>query len=167
MTKIVIIDDVVSNALLIKGYLKALDFDAVIFSDPTQALAWCKEHDPALVLLDYLMPGMNGVEFIRRFRGDDRLRDVPVIIVTWDERKETLHKALKAGATDVLQKPIDRVELIVRMQNMLELQSRLHDLAEANARAAKLNAELVEKNKQLEAAYDLMTRRERTISAAA
>ena len=156
-----------SNALLIKGYLKPLAVDAVIFSDPTLALAWCKEHEPALVLLDFLMPGMNGIEFIRQFRGDDRLRDVPVTIVTWDERQETLHKALKAGATDFLQKPIDRVDLIVRMQNMLELQLRRRDLVETNARAAQMNAQLADKIKQLEAAYDLMARRERLDSSAA
>ena len=167
MAKIVIIDDAVPNALLIRGYLRSLDVDAVIFSDPTKALAWCKEYDPTLVLLDFLMPGMNGTEFIRRFRGDDRLRDVPVIIVTWDERKETLHHALKAGATDFLNKPIDRVELIVRIQNMLELQSRRHDLIEANARAAKLNAELAEKIGKLEAAYELIARRGALVSCAA
>ena len=167
MCKIVIIDDVVSNALLIKGYLKSLAVEAVIFSDPTKALAWCKEYDPTLVLLDFLMPGMNGTEFIRQFRGDDRLRDVPVIIVTWDERKETLHQALKAGATDFLNKPIDRVELIVRIQNLLELQSRRHDLVEANARAAKLNAELAENIGKLEAAYELIARRGAVVSCAA
>lgn len=135
MTKIVIVDDVVSNALLIKGYLKSLAVDAVIFTDPRDALAWCHVHEPDLVLLDYKMPEMNGTEFLVRFRGNDRLRDIPVVVVTWDESKDTLYQALKSGATDFLRKPIDRVELIVRTQNMLELRSRQRELAEARSLA--------------------------------
>ena len=164
MQKIVIVDDVLSNALLIKGYLRHMALDAVIFTDPKRALAWCTEHEPDLVLLDFMMPGMSGTEFLRRFRGDDRLRDVPVVVVTWDERKETLLQALKAGATDFLHKPIDRVELIVRMQNMVESQSRRRELKEVSDRTATLNRELVEKIEQLQAASDLMARGRNSIS---
>ena len=166
MEKIVIIDDVLSNALLIKGYLRHMALDAVIFTDPKRALAWCTEHEPDLILLDFVMPGMSGTEFLRQFREHDRLRDVPVVVVTWDERKETLHQALKAGATDFLHKPIDRVELIVRMQNMIERHSRRRELKEANVRAARLNIELVQKIEQLQAAYELMARDRHSISLA-
>ncbi len=158
MEKVLIIDDVLSNALLIKGYLRHMALDAVIFTDPKLALAWCTEHEPDLVLLDFMMPGMSGTDFLRQFRDNDRLRDVPVVVVTWDERKETLHEALKAGAADFLNKPIDRVELIVRMQNMIEFRSRRRELIEANASAAKLNIELVQKVEQLQAAYELIAR---------
>lgn len=160
MGKIVIIDDVLSNSLLIKGLLKSLAVDAVIFMDPAKALAWCTENEPDLILLDFIMPGMNGTEFLRRFRSNERMRDVPVVVVTWDETKETLHQALKAGATDVMQKPVDRVELIVRIQNLLELHSRRGSLIEANARATQLNAELAEKVGKLEAMYELIARRD-------
>ena len=159
MVKIVIIDDVLSNSLLIKGYLKSLPVDAVIFTDPAKALMWCTENYPDLILLDFVMPGMNGTEFLHRFRDNDAMRDIPVVVLTWDETKETLHQALKAGATDVLQKPVDRVELIVRIQNLLELQSRRDALIEANDRAAKLNAELAEKVGKLEAMNELIARR--------
>lgn len=164
MEKVLIIDDVLSNALLIKGYLRHMALDAVIFTDPKLALAWCTEHEPDLVLLDFMMPGMSGTDFLRQFRDNDRLRDVPVVVVTWDERKETLHQALKAGATDFLCKPIDRVELIVRMQNMVESQLRRRELKEASDRAATLNMELVEKIGQLQAAYDLIARDRSSIS---
>ena len=164
MEKVLIIDDVLSNALLIKGYLRHMALDAVIFTDPKLALAWCTEHEPDLILLDFMMPGMSGTEFLRKFRGNDGLRDVPVIVVTWDERKETLHQALKAGATDFLHKPIDRVELIVRMQNMIELHSRRRTLKEASASAAKLNIELVQKVEQMQAAYELIARDRSSIS---
>ena len=164
MEKVLIIDDVLSNALLIKGYLRHMALDVVIFTDPKLALAWCTEHEPDLILLDFMMPGMSGTEFLRKFRGNDGLRDVPVIVVTWDERKETLHQALKAGATDFLHKPIDRVELIVRMQNMIELHSRRRTLKEASASAAKLNIELVQKVEQMQAAYELIARDRSSIS---
>lgn len=124
MAKIVIVDDMVSNALLIKGYLKSLAVEAVIFTSPKKALVWCNENDPDLVLLDYLMPELTGIEFLRRFRGNDRLKDVPVVVVTWDEGQESSQQVLEYGATGFLRKPIDRVELIVRIQNMLELRSQ-------------------------------------------
>lgn len=160
MSKIVIVDDVLSNALLIKGYLKALAVDTEIFTDANLALVWCAKHEIDLVFLDFRMPGMGGTEFLRLFRTNEYIRDVPVIVVTWDEGKDTLHQALKAGASDVLHKPIDRIELIVRTQNLLELQWRRRALMEANVHAEKLNAELAEKLAKIEAMYDLITHRD-------
>ncbi len=135
MMKLAIVDDILPNALLIKGMVKRLeDVEALVFTDPRQALHWCKEHDPDLILLDYQMPEMNGVSFLKELRREERLVDIPVVIITGEESKEVLYRALGAGATDFLRKPIDDVELIARIRNMLRLRSRQLDLAEANER---------------------------------
>ncbi len=135
MKKIAIIDDVLPNALLLKGYAKRLDdVEAVTFTDPVEALEWCAENVPDLVMLDYLMPEMDGTEFLNRFREFDTLRDIPVVVITAAEQKEALYSALQAGANDFLRKPVDDLELIARANNMLQLRARQLELAEANER---------------------------------
>ena len=153
MRKVAIIDDVLSNALLLKGFMKRLpDIEAVLLVDPTEALDWCIGHEPDLVLLDYLMPGMNGIEFLQRMRAVQHLKEVPVIVVTGEESKETLYQALSSGATDFLRKPVDHVELIARARNMLELRARQLALARANEHVVKLNVELADNIEKLSAA---------------
>ncbi len=135
MKKIAIVDDVLPNALLLKGYAKRLeDVEAVTFTDPVKALDWCAENIPDLVMLDYLMPEMDGTEFLKRFREIEGLRDIPVVVITAAEQKEALYSALQAGANDFLRKPVDDLELIARANNMLQLRERQLELAEANER---------------------------------
>ncbi len=135
MKKIAIVDDVLPNALLLKGYAKRLeDVEAFTFTDPVKALDWCAENIPDLVMLDYLMPEMDGTEFLKRFREIEGLRDIPVVVITAAEQKEALYSALQAGANDFLRKPVDDLELIARANNMLQLRERQLELAEANER---------------------------------
>ena len=150
MRKVAIIDDVPTNALLLKGFLKRLaDVEAVLFANPKEALDWCHEHEPDLVLLNYQMPEMNGIEFLHRMRAIERLKEVPVIVVSGEERKETLYEALNAGAIDFLRKPVDRLELIARAHNMLELRARHSQLAKANEQLTAAQEELSHRIKNL------------------
>jgi two-component system, cell cycle response regulator len=133
MRRVAIIDDMLPNALLLKGYMKRLeDVEALTFTDPNEALVRCTEAAPDLVLLDYHMPQMNGVEFLGKFRGVLHLKDIPIVMITGEEKKEALYQALEAGANDFLRKPVDDVELITRARNLLELRAPQIDLAKAN-----------------------------------
>jgi len=128
MRRVAIIDDMLPNALLLKGYMKRLeDVEALTFTDPNEALVRCREAAPDLVLLDYHMPQMNGVEFLSRFRSILHLHDVPIVMITGDEKREALYQALEAGANDFLRKPVDDIELITRARNLLELRARQID----------------------------------------
>jgi two-component system, cell cycle response regulator len=133
MPKVAIVDDMLPNALLLKSYVKRLEaVEAVTYTDPVEALARCDEMKPDLVLLDYHMPQMNGVDFVKRFRGSKDLKDIPIIMITGEEKKEALYEALRAGANDFLRKPVDEIELVTRVRNLLELRARQIEVAEAN-----------------------------------
>lgn len=135
LRQIVIVDDVLPNALLVKGYLRRLPGAvATTFTDPIAALSFCKQSPPDLLVLDYHMPRMSGLELLREFRAVPELADVPVVIVTAEEGKDALYAALEAGATDFLHKPVDDLELIARTRNMLLLRERHLALAAANER---------------------------------
>ena len=135
MRKVAIIDDMLPNALLLKNYMKRLDdIEALVYTNPIEALARCNEVVPDLVLLDYHMPKMNGIEFLRRFRSEEHLKDIPIVMITGEEKKDALYEALNAGANDFLRKPVDDIELITRVHNLLELRARQIDLAKANER---------------------------------
>ncbi len=126
MPQIIVIDDRVTNRALLARLSAALAPDAEVrdFSDPAVALAWSLEHTPDLVVTDFKMPGMNGAEFIRRFREDPRHRDIPLIVVTAYEDREFRYEALSAGATDYLLSPVDRQEFQARCQNLLTLRKQ-------------------------------------------
>jgi putative two-component system response regulator len=107
MRTVVIIDDVLPNALLIKSYMKRLeDVDVRTFTDPHEALALCVGKAPDLVLLDYQMPQMSGIEFLGKFRAVAQLKGVPVVMITGEETKETLYQALESGANDFPSSPV-------------------------------------------------------------
>jgi diguanylate cyclase (GGDEF)-like protein len=134
MSVVAVIDDMLPNALLLKGYMKQVDgIECSIFTDPEEALAGCRENAPDLVLLDYHMPQMNGIEFLIKFREPLHLREVPLIMITGEEKREALYEAFRAGANDFLRKPVDPIELMTRAKHLLELRARRIELAEAHA----------------------------------
>ena len=89
------------------------------FADPVEALDWCLRTPVELVLTDYKMPEMNGVEFIRKFRNDPACAHVPIIMVTSIEDRNVRYQALEVGATDFLMKPVDHHECRARCRNLL------------------------------------------------
>jgi putative two-component system response regulator len=125
---VVIIDDNKANLLLCSSLVSSLEgCEAHSFDDPVAALDWCRGHATDLVLVDYMMPEIDGLEFISRFRGMDGKTDVPTVMVTTADLKEVRLEALRRGATDFVTKPIDVTEFTARITNLLALRrSQLH-----------------------------------------
>ncbi|TVT75105.1 MAG: response regulator [Denitromonas halophila] len=145
--KIVIVDDTPLNLTLMQALVGKLpDCEPLPFIDPQEGLAWCQANEPDLVVVDYMMPGLDGVEFIRRLRATPNRDDVPILMVTADHERQTRYDALQSGATDFLNKPVDRNEFQPRVHNMLALR-RAH-LA-TRARARSLEAEIADATAQI------------------
>lgn len=125
---VLIIDDDKTNVMLFSFLVKKVeDAIPVEFIDPQAALVWCETHDPDLVLVDYMMPELNGLQFIQRFRAMRGKTGIPIIMVTVDTENEVRHRALELSANDFLTKPVDKIELAARVRNMLALRkSQLH-----------------------------------------
>src|SRR5687767_13882733 len=146
---IVIIDDSpITIALLRKLVGKLEGCNAVAFTSGGQALAWCTENDPDLVIVDYLMPQMDGMEFARRFRALQGRADTPMLMVTAAEEREVKHRALTLGINDFLNKPFDQIELTARAKNMLALRASQKKLA---SRALLLAGEVAKATQQIAA----------------
>ena len=131
---VIVIDDTSINLLLISHLMRRFE-DCVLteFSNPQQALTWCVEHVPDLVIVDYMMPEMDGIEFIRRFRACPGRDDIPLLMVTANDQVEIRHRALEAGANDFLTKPIDKIEFVARTRNMLSLRRNQRNLLDRTA----------------------------------
>lgn len=139
MHTVLIIDDSDINLTLIKALVQRLgDCDPVLFDHPLRALEWCGDHVPDLVIVDYMMPDMDGLEFIRSFRKLDGRAEIPVLMITANDQKDVRYDALQGGANDFLNKPIDRVEFSARARNMLSLRCGQKFLADRAQHLAAL-----------------------------
>ena len=134
MHSILVIDDNATNLTLFRHLLKKID-DAEVhcFAEPAAALAWCADTEPDLILLDYMMPVIDGLEFIRRLHAMPRRQEVAIIMVTADMESEVRHQALSLGALDFLTKPVDKIELVARARNLLALRQSRRQLADRAA----------------------------------
>ena len=123
MTTIVIVDDQMTSRQILVQLVRSLEDGLNIqsFADPLEALNWTMRNPVDLVLTDYKMPEMNGIEFIRRFRRDPACENIPIIMVTAIEDRSVRYDALEVGATDFLMKPVDHHECRARCRNLLTL----------------------------------------------
>ena len=144
---VVIVDDVDINLMLLNRLMDQVGGCRVhSFLLPVQALEFCQTTVPDLLLVDYLMPVLNGISLVRQFRAIPGREDIPVLMVTASDERAVRVQALEAGANDFLSKPLDRTEFFARTRNMLALrrsQTRLADRAQwLQEEVAKATAEL-------------------------
>jgi response regulator RpfG family c-di-GMP phosphodiesterase len=121
---IAIVDDTPINLTLIQALVRKLTpagMEIVCFTSPLEGLQWCSNNEPDLVIVDYMMPDINGIEFIETIRKLHPSDTVPILMVTAAHEKEVRYQSLTAGANDFLTKPIDRHEFDPRVRTMLKL----------------------------------------------
>ncbi|MBX7151839.1 response regulator [bacterium] len=129
--KILIVDDNPINVMVFDNLLtKVLQCETQCFTSSIEALDWATRHSPDLLITDYQMPDMNGLELIQQFRSIKGHSETPVIMVTATEDKKIRYRALELGANDFLNKPIDKAELIARTRNMLTIRQNQKALAD-------------------------------------
>lgn len=123
---IVIVDDQSSARTMLRHILEDISPELAVldFGDPQCALRWCEDNRPDLLLLDYRMPVIDGLEFARRFRRPLLHRDVPIVLVTVVGDEPIRQAALEAGVIDFLVKPVRPRELRARCRNLLQLRQQ-------------------------------------------
>ena len=131
---VVVVDDTEINLRLLETLIARLEnCDCHSFSCPKTALAFFSDNRVDLVIVDYMMPEMDGIELIRRLRQVSSQSSTPVLMITANEAKSVRYDALESGADDFLTKPVDAVEFLARTRNMLKLSAAnraLHDRAD-------------------------------------
>jgi two-component system response regulator RpfG len=126
MATVLIIDDQATSRQILAQIVKSIDatLHVELFDKAGAALDWL-QHSPAdLILTDYKMPGMNGIEFLHMARTLPLAQYVPIIMITSHEQSDIRYQALELGATDFLNKPIDHSECRARFNNLLQLQQQ-------------------------------------------
>jgi response regulator RpfG family c-di-GMP phosphodiesterase len=120
-TLVVVDDDPMVHQLVrhIVAELPALRIE--VFDDPGVALAWCRDHEPDVVITDYQMPALSGTALIGALRAEPHLADIPIMMITASGDRDVRIAALTAGANDVLSKPIEPAEVRARTSNMLAI----------------------------------------------
>jgi DNA-binding response OmpR family regulator len=130
---ILVVDDNAANAKLLDDVLTNQGYAVIKADSGNAALARLASNLIDLVLLDVLMPGMNGYEVCATIRSRPGLESLPVVMVTSLDAREERIKGLEAGADDFLTKPIDRQELLARVRSLLRIK-QLHDQTKSQAR---------------------------------
>lgn len=120
MLKVVIVDDTPMSLTMLQYLVRKLPAcEAICFTDPLEALGWCRANEPDLLIVDFMMPELDGTALVDRFRALHR--DIPVLMVTANHDMALRYEALQKGVTDFLNKPLDNTEFIARAKNMLAL----------------------------------------------
>jgi putative two-component system response regulator len=125
--RIAIVDDEPINIKVVRKHLQLAGYtDFVTTSDSTTAVSLIGQQHPDVVLLDIMMPQVDGIQILAALRGCDKTRHLPVLILTASTDAQTKLRALEAGATDFLPKPVDPNDLIPRLRNALLVKAH-HD----------------------------------------
>lgn len=131
--KILIVDDKKLNRKMLESYLISAGYTEILqAASGLEAMEIVKRARPDLILLDIVMPGMDGFEVCRLLKSGEETRIVPVIMVTALEDRESKLKCLEIGADDFLSKPVDPMELLARVKSLLRVKDYFQQLRELN-----------------------------------
>ena len=136
--RILITDDQPMNVDILQTRLAVHGYEILTATDGEEALGLARAQLPDLILLDIMMPKMDGIEVCRLLKGDGALPFMPIIMVTAKADTKDIVAGLEAGADEYLTKPVDQAALVARVQSMLRIKA-LHDTVQEQATGLKPN----------------------------
>jgi putative two-component system response regulator len=140
---VLIVDDEYSGRETLQSVLEGEGYNLIMAENGPQAIERAKAYLPDVILLDVMMPGMTGFEVCERIRSDPQVAEIPIIILTALDDRESLLTGLKSGADDFISKPFDRFELRARLIGITRL-NRYHKLLEEREKLQKAHESLLD-----------------------
>jgi CheY-like chemotaxis protein len=142
--RILIVDDNQANRELLEAHLMGLDCDLEFAEDGQQTLDKVTTFQPDLILLDVMMPRLSGFEVCKKLKSNPETRSIMVLMVTALNELGDIERAVNAGTNDFLSKPVNRVELLKRVENMLKIK----DVTDENERLRRYIYEMEEESQK-------------------
>lgn len=149
--RILVVDDEDWNLRLMEAMLIPLDYEVILAGDGEEALQKVREIPPDVILLDVMMPKMDGFEVARRLKGEEETQIIPIVMVTALREVEDRVKALEVGADDFLSKPVERTELRARVRSLLKVKAYNDHMRDYQK---ELEAEVARRTEQLQQAFE-------------
>ena len=147
--RILVVDDNPSNVDILRARLSTHGYEILTAADGEEALAAVREHLPDLVLLDVMMPKLDGIEVCRRIRADAALPFIPIVLVTAKSDPKDVVAALEAGGDEYLTKPVDQAALLARVKSMLRIKALQDTVQEWNRTLEQRVSEQLEQLERL------------------
>lgn len=135
--RILIVDDNETNRDIIAARLQTCGYETLQAVDGVEAIAMTNQHRPDLLLLDVVMPKLDGLEACRRIKQQSDLPFTPIVLLTAKADTQDVIAGLDAGADEYLTKPVDQVALVARVRSVLRIKE-LHDQVQAQATELKI-----------------------------
>ena len=151
---ILVVDDQIQNNELLEAYLVPEGYEIIKTTSGDEALAKLASNEIDLILLDVMMPGMDGFEVTRRIRQDKKNKLMPIILVTALKETEDRIQGIKAGCDDYISKPFDKMELFARIQSLLKIKAYNDQMSNYRKELESEVIDMTDKLKQSNTALD-------------
>ena len=138
--RVLVVDDIEANRRVLQAKLEAKYFHVILAKDGFEALEKVATEDPEIILLDIMMPGMDGFEVCRRLKADPKVAHIPVVMVTALSDQEDRVRGLDSGAEDFITKPVDDFELMSRIEALMRYNSVARELRAREASGRRMGA---------------------------
>lgn len=136
--RVLVVDDILPNVKLLEAKLISEYYDVLTASNGEDALKCIAEDSPDIVLLDVMMPGMDGIEVCRRIKANPESAHIPVVMVTALTDSQDRVRGLESGADDFLSKPVNDIALMARVRSLVRLKMTIDEWRARNATATQL-----------------------------
>lgn len=157
--KILIVDDIVMNVEMLKNIVESRGYMALCAYSVQEAVAYFKTDRPSLILSDWTMPEVDGIEFCHMMKSNPETKDIPFIFISVLDTAEEKERAFAAGAVDFINKPFDPTEVIMRVDNHLNIYRMKRDMEDYNRMLHKLvEKQQMQIQKEQERVLSILTR---------